>query len=130
MLSLKDIDPVLIVVAASALLLAFFLGYALRSYVYHRRRLRRRLRAGTSLMFGGYPLIPPGAAGEKADPRNDKPERPQITDGHPLRKAIFTIIIYGGTKPYLCGPVLRATRPLLVLPQQTLFLVPPSASKG
>jgi hypothetical protein len=110
MLSLKDIDPVLIVVAASALLLGFFLGYALRSYVYHRRRLRRRLRAGTSLIFGGYPLTPPGAAGEKADPRNDKPERPQITDGHPLRKAIFTITVYGGTCAWMwfqypaCGP--------------------------
>ena len=108
MLSLKDIDPVLIVVAASALLLGFFLGYALKSYVSHRRRLR----AGVGpLIFAGYPLTPPGAAGEtKAHSGNDKPERHQITDGHPLRKAIFTIIIYGGTCAWMwfqypaCGP--------------------------
>jgi hypothetical protein len=94
MLSLKDIDPVLIVVAASALLLGVFLGYALRSYVSHRRRLR----ADAPLIFAGYRLTAPGAAGEtKAHSGNDKPERHQITDGHPLRKAIFTIIIYGGT---------------------------------
>ena len=106
--SLMDIDPVQIVVAASALLLGFFLGYALRSYVSHRRRLR----AGVgSLIFGDYPLTAPGAAGEtKAQWGNDKPERPQITDGHPLRKAIFTIIVYGGTCAWMwfqypaCGP--------------------------
>jgi hypothetical protein len=150
MLSLKDIDLVLIVVAASALLLGFFLGYALRSYVYHRRRLRRRLRAGTSLIFGGYPLTPPGAAGEtKEQSGNDKPERPQITDGHPLRKAIFTITVYGGTCAWMwfqypaCGP-----GHIAVFAPQTLSLwacaqgyspavdsaptnlVPPSASKG
>jgi len=146
MLSLKDIDPVLIVVAASALLLGFFLGYALRSYVAHRRRLR----ADASLIFAGYPLTAPGAAGEtKAHSGNDKPEGSQITDGHPLRKAIFTIIIYGGTCAWMwfqypaCGP-----GHIAVFAPQTLSLwacaqgyspavgsaptspVPPSASKG
>jgi hypothetical protein len=144
--SLMDIDPVQIVVAASALLLGFFLGYALRSYVSHRRRLR----ADAPLIFAGYPLTPPGAAGEtKEQSGNDKPERPQITDGHPLRKAIFTIIVYGGTCAWMwfqypaCGP-----GHIAVFAPQTLSLwacaqgyspavdsaptnlVPPSASKG
>ena len=104
-----SIDPVQIVVAASALLLGFVLGYALRAYVSHRRRLRAG--AGTPLIFTDYPLTAPGAAGEtKARSDNDKPEKPHITDGHPLRKAILTIIIYGGICAWMwfqypaCGP--------------------------
>jgi len=142
-----SIDLVQIIIAAPVLLLGFFLGYALRSYVSHRRRLR----ANTSRILTGLPpLTAPGAADEtKAHSGNDKPERPQITDGHPLRKAIFTIIIYGGTCAWMwfqypaCGPghiavfapqtlslwaCARGYSPAVGSPQQALFV--PARAKG
>jgi hypothetical protein len=105
-----SIDPVQFVVAVSALFLGgFVLGYALRSYVSHRRRLQAV--AGNELVFANYPLIAPGAAGEtKVHSATDKPEKPHITDSHPLRKALLKTIIYGGICVWMwlqypaCGP--------------------------
>ena len=65
-------DPFLIMVAASALSFAFLLGYALRSYVSRRRRLRRAA-VGAPLFLADYQLRPPHTVGEtKADSGSDE----------------------------------------------------------
>jgi hypothetical protein len=72
-------DPVQIVVAAAALLAAFLLGYAVRSYVSHRRGLRS-VRA--------TPLFFPEDRRTTTD--NTKPD----AVGTGLGKAIVTILVY------------------------------------
>ena len=75
-------DPLQIVVAAAALLAAFLLGYAVRSYVSRRRRLRS-VRA-TPLFF---PEDRPPAATTKVD-------AVEIQHGHGLGKALLTTLVY------------------------------------
>ena len=70
-------DPVQIVFATAALLAAFLLGYAVRSYVAHRQRLRS---------FRDAPLF-----GTTTD---TKPGAVDIHHGPGLGKALITILVY------------------------------------
>ena len=76
-------DPVQIVVAAAALLAAFLLGYAVRSYVSHGRGLRS-VRA--------TPLFFPEDRRTTTD--NTKPDAVDIHHGTGLGKALVTILVY------------------------------------
>jgi hypothetical protein len=74
-------DALQVGVAAAALLLAFLLGYAVRSYASHRRRLR---------YFGpNPPSYPPDTTA------STKSETTEMHPGHQLWKALVTIIAYG-----------------------------------
>jgi hypothetical protein len=73
-------DPVQIVVAAAALLASFLLGYAVRSYVSHRRR---RLRSDSFF----FPE-------DRRTTTDTKPDAVDIRHGTGLGKALVTILVY------------------------------------
>jgi hypothetical protein len=75
-------DPVQIVVAAAALLAAFLLGYAVRSYVSHRRGLR---------FVRATPLFFPE---DRRTTTDTKPDAVDIHHGTGLGKALVTILVY------------------------------------
>jgi hypothetical protein len=82
-------DPVQIVFATAALLAAFLLGYAVRSYVSRRRRRRLRYDVGAT------PLLPPLFLPEDSRTTTDaKPDAVDIHHGPGLVKALVTILVY------------------------------------
>ena len=82
-------DPFQIVVAAATLLVAFLLGYAVRSYVSRRRRRRLRYDVGAT------PLLPPLVLPEDSRTTTDaKPDAVDIHHGTGLGKALVTILVY------------------------------------